>query len=424
MTSAHVLPATDRRPTVRLPRSAAFWLLGATLLAFMFAAGAPSPLYVVYQARWGFSATTLTTVFAVYAVALLLALVTVGALSDHIGRRPVLIGALLVETVAMIVFITVGDVSWLLVARAVQGFATGAATGTISAYLVDLAPADNPKLGPVVNSTSPTLGLAAGAVGSGVLVQYAPHPTTLVFVILAIAFAALAAGVVLMPETVTRKEGALASLRPRVGVPQRIRPRFLVALPSLVATWALGGLYLSLGPSLAASVLHLRSHLIGGLVVAALAGTGSLASFVFRERQPRNLMLGGSVTLAAGVAVTLPALALTSTVLFFAGAVLSGVGFGTSFVGAFRTLAGLARPDERAELFAALYLVSYLAFSLPAIVAGFATTRVGLTTTATGYGIVVLALAFGALGGLLLHERVSRRAPAVTCPSVLATQEG
>ncbi|HVV24684.1 MAG TPA: MFS transporter [Pseudonocardiaceae bacterium] len=422
MTSAHGLPATHRRPTVRLPRPAAFWLLATTLLAFMFAAGAPSPLYVVYQAQWGFSATTLTTVFAVYAVALLIALVTVGALSDHVGRRPVLIAALIIEAAAMIVFIRVGDVSWLLVARAVQGFATGAATGTISAYLVDLAPPGNPKLGPVVNSTSPTLGLAVGALGSGVLVQYAPDPTTLVFVILTVVFVALALGAVLMPETVRRKEGALASLRPRVGVPARIRPRFAVAMPALISTWALGGLYLSLGPSLAAGVLHLRNHLVGGLVVAALCAAGSLSAFLVRDGSPRQLMIAGPVVLFAGVALTLPALAVTSTALFFTGAVVSGVGFGTSFLGAFRSLAGLARPDERAELFAAVYLVSYLAFSLPAIVAGVATTRAGLTATATGYGIVVMALALGAVAGLLVHGRVTRRAVAVTCPCEVATQ--
>ncbi len=412
--------------TSRLPRTAAFWLLGTVLVAFMFAAGAPSPLYVVYQARWGFSAATLTTVFAVYAVALLLALVTVGALSDHVGRRPVLAAALLVEAVSMIVFIRVGDVSWLLAARAVQGLATGAATGTISAYLIDLAPRTNPKLGSLISSTSPTLGLAAGALGAGILVQYAPHPTTLVFVLLTVLFAAGIIGVALMPETVARKEGALASLRPRVGVPHRIRRQFLIAAPSLAATWALGGLYLSLGPSLAASVLHLRSHLIGGLVVAALTGAGALAPVLMRDREPRSAMLTGSIALALGVAITLPALATTDDALFFVGAVVSGFGFGATFFGAFRSLAGQARPEERAELFAAVYLLSYLAFSLPAIAAGIATTSLGLLPTATGYGIAVFALAVAAIIGLLAQRRtatatdtgpaiVTLPAPAVPC---------
>jgi MFS family permease len=396
--------------TRRLPRVAAFWLVAATLVAFMFAAGAPTPLYVVYQAHWGFSATTLTTVFAVYAVALLVALVTVGALSDHVGRRPILLVALLIELAAMIVFVRVGNVGWLLGARAIQGFATGMATGTISAYLVDLAPVRNPKLGPIVNSTTPTLGLAVGGLGSGVLVQFGPHPTTLVFTLLAAVFVAVAAGVAVMPETVQRKEGALASLRPRAGVPARVRPQFLVTLPSLIATWALGGLYLSLGPSLAAGVLHLHSHLIGGLVVFALCGAGSLGSFLMRDREPRTAMFTGTSTLAIGLALSLPALDTVDVPLFFVGAVLSGFGFGTTFLGALRTLAGLARPDERAELFAAVYVVSYLAFSLPAIVAGIATTHLGLTTTATVYGIVVFALAAGAVIALVARDRATRRA--------------
>jgi MFS family permease len=261
---------------------------------------------------------------------------------------------------------------------------------------------------------SPTMGLAVGALGSGVLVQYAPHPTTLVYAVLTVVFVLEIAGVALMPETVIRREGAWASLRPRVGVPQRIRPQFLIATPSLIATWALGGLYLSLGPSLAVGILHLRNHLVGGLVVAALCAAGALASFLFRERAPRQAMITGSVVLALGVAITLPALAITSTPLFFVGAVVSGFGFGSSFFGSFRTLAGLAEPDERAELFAAVYLVSYLAFSIPAIVAGFVTTRLGLATTATGYGIAVLALALAAVTGLLVQERKARRTVVVT----------
>jgi MFS family permease len=411
MTSATGLSPTGRH-TARIPRAAAFWLVGSTLLAFMFAAGAPSPLYVVYQSKWGFSATTLTTVFAVYAVALLLALVTVGALSDHLGRRPVLMAALCTDFAAMILFVLARDVGWLLAARAVQGFATGAATGTISAYLIDLQPERDPKLGALVNSTAPTVGLAAGALGAGVLVQYAPAPTTLVFVLLAVVFVAALVTVALMPETVDRKHGALASLRPRVGVPRHIRPQFLVVVPGLIATWALGGLYLSLGPSLAAGILGQHNHLVGGLVVFALTGAGSLGSILLRDAAPRRVMIGGSLVLAAGVVVSLVALAAPSTPLFFLGTVLAGLGFGSTFLGAFRTLAGLARPDERAELFAAVYMVSYLAFSLPAIAAGIAVTSLGLAHTATVYGTVVMVLALGATVGLLLQKPRPERA----CP--------
>jgi MFS family permease len=167
-------------------------------------------------------------------------------------------------------------------------------------------------------------------------------------------------------------------------------------------------------------VLHLRNHLVGGLVVASLCAAGALASFLFRERPPRQAMITGSLVLALGVVITLPALAITSTPLFFAGAVVSGFGFGSSFFGAFRTLASLARPDERAELFAAVYLTSYLAFSMPAIVAGIVTTKLGLATTATGYGIAVFVLALAAVTGLIVQGRTARRTVVVT---TIATSE-
>jgi predicted MFS family arabinose efflux permease len=401
--------------SARLPRGAGFWVLGATLLTFMFAASAPSPLYVVYQATWGFSATTLTTVFAVYAVALLVALLTVGGLSDHLGRRPVLLAALAAEAVAMILFATASGVGWLVLARAVQGLATGAATGAISAGLVDLQPAGNPKLGSLVNSAAPTLGLAAGALGSGLLVQYAPAPTTLVFLLLLVLFALAAAAAWFLPDTAPRRPGALASLRPQVHVPRPARRAFLLVTPSLVATWALGGLYLSLGPSLAAGPLHVHNHLVGGLVIGLLCLTGAIGSVLLREQPVNRVLLVGAAGLVLGVAAVLLAVAVTSLPLFLVGTVLAGFGFGVAFLGALRTVGGLVGASDRAGLFAALYVVSYLAFSVPAIAAGVAVTQVGLAPTAVGYGVVVVVLsALSALAPLALGRRAAQPQPTPT----------
>jgi MFS family permease len=399
--------ARSERRTVPVPRTVGFWLLAVALLTLMFAAAAPSPLYVVYQSRWGFSPVTLTLIFAVYAFALLAALVTVGGISDNVGRRPVLVAGLLAEATSMLVFLSARSVAWLIAARIVQGLATGALSGTFSAGLVDLQPPGRPQLAALLNSAVATVGLAAGALGTGLLLQYAPAPTTLVFAVLAGAFVLLAAAITVLPETAPRRPGAIASLRPRIAVPRAVRGRFLAATPTLVATWAMGGLYLSLGPSLAMGVLHLRDHVTGGLVVATLTGFGAVASIVVREREPRPVMLGGSLVLAAGTVLALLALAVVNTPLFFAGTAVAGLGFGSAFLGAFRSLVQAAPPEERAELFAAVFVVAYLAFSLPAIVAGLYVPRVGLRDTAAGYGIGVLALALCAV----LPSLVRRREP-------------
>ncbi|GAA4556251.1 MFS transporter [Planotetraspora kaengkrachanensis] len=384
-------PPSTGRAGWRIPRRAGFWLVGGTLLAFMAASSTPSPLYVVYQQRWHFSAAVLTAVFAVYVLALLIALLTVGGISDHVGRRPVLATALLAEAAAMVVFMAADGVGLLLLARILQGLATGAAAGAISAAVVDLQP--GPRQGALTNSVAPTVGLAVGALGAGLLLQYAPAPTTLPFALLAVVFVILAAAVAFLPETVSRRPGALSSLRPRASVPPQARRAFLTAVPCLVATWAMGGLYLSLGGSVTASVLHVSNHLVGGLVVTTLTGAGAVASVVVRDMDPRRVMTAGSASLAIGTALTMTAIALESAPLFFVGTAVAGSGFGAAFLGAFRSLAQLAEPAERAELFASIYVVSYLAFSVPAVLAGLAVPSAGLHDTATAYGALVLVLA-------------------------------
>ena len=132
-TTSHLaVDRTGARRLVRtLPRAAAFWLVAATVTTLLAASSAPSPLYAVYQAEFGFSSATLTAIFAVYVLALLMSLLTVGRLSDFVGRRPVLAVALVVQAAAMAVFLAADGVTALFVARVVQGMATGAAIGVL-----------------------------------------------------------------------------------------------------------------------------------------------------------------------------------------------------------------------------------------------------------------------------------------------------
>ncbi|MGW1542102.1 MFS transporter [Streptomyces sp. NPDC002309] len=405
-------------PARRAPRAVGFWLLAATLLAVLAASAAPSPLYVVYQDRWGFSPTALTAIFAIYVVALLVSLLTVGGLSDHIGRRPVLAAALVVEAASMVVFLTADGVGPLLVARTLQGFATGAATGALSAGLLDLQPSPASALGPLLNSVAPAAGLAAGALGTGLLVQYAPAPTTLVFALFTVLFVLLAAAMLVLPEPVARRGGAWASLRPRVSVPPHARGAFLAAAPALIATWALGGLYLALGPSLTTEVLHVGSRLVGGLVVTTLFGAGATASLLVHGVTPRRVIVVGSMALATGTGVGLLALAASSAPLFFLATALAGAGFGSTFLSAFRALAALAGPTERAKLIASVYVVSYLALSVPAVLAGLAVPSLGLSTTTTIYGAGVVALAL-----LTAASTVFVRRPSAAHSVILASSD-
>src|SRR5882757_9863540 len=194
----------------------------AAAITFSATGAAPTPLYYQYQQHFGLTPFMVTVIFAAYVLCLLLALLTVGSLSDYIGRRPAILGALAMNIVAMLIFMTAGSAVALIVARAVQGFATGFAVTTLGATILDTGR----ERAPVLNSVTAFAGLAAGTLGAGVLVTYAPAPEQLVFVVLLI-FSVLEAAILwFMPETANTKPGALASLWPRVHVPRVARATF------------------------------------------------------------------------------------------------------------------------------------------------------------------------------------------------------
>jgi MFS family permease len=393
-----VTAPAHRGRRLRLPTTPTFYLLVSIVVSLLAGSSAPTPLYSTYQSEWGFSPMTITVVFGIYAVAVLVALLIAGTLSDHVGRRPVLLVSLVLQAAVMVIFATAGGVPALLVARVVQGLSTGAAVGAVGAGMLDL---DKAK-GTIANAVAPVTGTATGALLSGLLVQFLPAPTHVVYLVLLAIFIVQALGVTLMSETSTSIPGALASLRPHFGVPPVVRRPVLVAIPALVAVWALGGFYASLGPDLVRHVVGSSSPVLGGAALFVLAGFSALTVLVLRTTPPRPVMLLGTLALIAGVGITLMGVALTSGVLFFIGSAVGGVGFGAGFQGAIRTVLPLAAPHERSGVLSTIWVVSYLALGLPAIVAGFLVVHGGgFLPTTWEYGIAVMVLAAVALAGLM-----------------------
>nr|WP_314565278.1 MFS transporter [uncultured Pseudomonas sp.] len=382
--------------------------LAITLLTFLAASSAPTPLYHLYQEGLHFSAGMLTLIFGVYALSLLAALLTVGSLSDHLGRKPVIFAALILNMLAMLLFINEGSVAWLIAARTLQGFATGMATAVLGAALLDT----DRQQGPLVNSVAPLLGMACGAMGSSLLVEFAPLPTQAIYCALFVLMLLQAVYLWRLPETVSRIPGALASLRPTLHVPPQARRALWLSLPVDVAVWAMGGFYLSLAPSLVRAATGSTSNLIGGGLVAVLTLSGALMIFTLRNRQADKVLRLGAGLLAVGVALILTAVHSASLPLFFIATLVAGSGFGAGFLGALRSVVPLALPHERAGLMSAFYVLSYLAFCLPSLLAGNLIRSVGLIVTTDGYGAVLILLSLGALVGLLLQD--SARAKATT----------
>src|ERR1700745_105526 len=376
----------------RLSGRPAVFVLASLIVALLASSAAPTPLYAIYQAQWHFPPLPTTVVFGVYALAVLASLLTLGKLSDHVGRRPVLLTALAVHAGSLVIFATASGVPALLGARVVQGLSTGAALGAIGAAMLDM----DRELGTFANAVAPGMGSATGAILSALAVRFLPDPTHLIYLALIGVLTLQAIAIAAMRETVSPAPGALASLRPEITLPRALRGPVLTAVPVLFAARAHG--------------------VLGSLSWCGLAGSAVVAIIALRRAAAQTVMLAGIAALITGVAVTVLAVSLDSTAVFFAGSAIAGAGFGSGFQGGIRMVVPLAAAHQRAGLVSLLYVVSYLGLGVPAVLAGFGVVHGGgLINTARYYGAAVIALAALALFGLI-KNRPGRTAEPASAP--------
>jgi MFS family permease len=383
-------------PPARHPLSgrAAYLLAAGTIGLALFASGIPSPLYGTYSALWGFDAVVLTLVYATYAFGVLATLLLAGRLSDQVGRRPVLILALATLAVATVPFMLADSVVWLFVARGIQGLATGLALSAASAALLDLHPDRDPVAVSLANGVASMVGLGTGVIVSAAMVQYLPAPRVLPYVLMLILFLAFLVGAWRLREPVEVAPGARFRLTPqRPSVAPEARRPFVLAALAVLSSWSIGGLFLSLGPELAALVYNSDAHLVGGLGFFLLALSGALSQILFGRLAPWRAAALGSLVLAIGMGTVVAAAATTSAVLFTLGALITGAGFGVAFLGGLRSLSSAIPPEHRAGTMSAFYLVAYGSLSIPAVLAGIVVEPLGVPETFEIFGSAIILVA-------------------------------
>jgi Major Facilitator Superfamily len=310
-------------------------------------------------------------------------------------------------------FIAANSVSVLIAARVLSGLATGCAVSALSAYLTELADGRRVALAPVVASLAGYVGLAVGALGASVLIQYAPSPLRLVYWAVLVLLVVSALSVVAMRETGEKRPGTLASLEPIIAIPSQARTTFATALAPVIDLWALSGFYLSLGPGLLTGIVGSRNLMWGGAVIVACWGSAAISGSVSRRLSSQTETLFGCTGLLLGVVLTFVAVATSTAAVFLIGCVVAGVGLGPTWLGSFRAISVLASASERAGTVAAIYIVSYTAFSIPIVIAGVATTRFGIHPVALVYSAVIAVLAaIGVVAELPAYRENRRRAQA------------
>jgi predicted MFS family arabinose efflux permease len=389
MNSAPAAAALRRRT---LPASVAYAVAAYIIGVGFFASLTPSPLYGSYSALWHFSPLTLTLVYATYAFGLLATLVFAGSVSDDVGRRPVLLVSLAALMVSTALFFFASSVAWLFVARGLQGLATGAAISSASAALLDLHPRRDAWGVGLTNAVSSSAGIALGILVVSALVELAPSPRMLPYVVLLGLLAIAFAGVYWMPEPITDRRGMRLTVQ-RLHVPASVRGPFVLAGLTALSSWSLGSLFFSLGPQLGARLFESTSAVLAGIGIVALGGAAALSQLLLGRTPNWLAACLGSVALAVGVILIVVATAAESSAVYLLGSAVCGVGFGIGFLGGLRALVVAIPAEHRASVMSAFYIVAYASLSVPAVLAGLVIGDLGLQTTFEAFGVIVMVIA-------------------------------
>ncbi|PZS10077.1 MAG: MFS transporter [Acidimicrobiales bacterium] len=389
LTDSPLLSVATRRA---LAPNVAYALMASVIGLALFASGTPSPLYSMYRELWGFSPLVLTLIYAIYALGVLTSLILAGRISDEVGRRPVLLVALGTLMGTTVLFMLADSVTWLFIARALQGLATGLALGAAGAALLDLHPRRDPAGVGLTNGVASAGGIGLGVLTSAVFLELLPAPLVLPYVALLVLFAIAFSGTLLMPEPVSNRS-RLRLTPQRPSVPPKTRRAFMLAALAITSSWSIGGLLLALGPQLAASLFHTNDHLVAGINIFALTGAAAVGQLAFRHAAPWAGAAAGSLALATGMVTLVVATAADSGALSLVGVLIGGTGFGVAFLGALRVLSAAIPPERRGAVMSAFYIVGYAALSVPAILAGALVTPLGLQLTFEIFGSAVAALA-------------------------------
>ncbi|TFV59998.1 MFS transporter [Mycobacterium sp. PS03-16] len=369
--------------------------------------GLPAPLYSIYEANWHLSPLATTIVFAVYAIAALAAVLISGKISDIVGRKPVLLGALAALVVGLGVFLIADNMALLLVARTIHGAAVGSIVVAGAAALLDLRPDHGVRSGQL-SGASFNIGMTVAIIGSALLAQYAPHPLRTPYAVVAVICLVVGAGVLALREPHTaRTRGPIRIARP--AVPQEIRGDFWFSALGAMASWSVLGVLLSLYPSLAARQTHIDNLVFGGAVVGTTAFAAALAQLATTRVPARYSAVIGDVGMAASLLLTIPVLLTHQWQLVFVAAALLGVTFGLGFGGSLRHLSDVVPAGRRGETMSAFYLLAYSAMAVPTLVAGWAATQWDLAAVFPWFAGTVAAACLGAAGAGLRSMRASAR---------------
>jgi MFS family permease len=367
-------------------------MLGTTL---------PTPLYPIYQQRFGFSPLLITIIFAVYAISVIAGLLLFGRLSDVMGRKWVLFAGIVLSGLSAVVFANAAGLTAILIGRVLSGLSAAIFTGSATAAMLDLSPQDRRQRATALAVAANLGGLGVGQILAGVLAQVAPRPLQLAFIVDAVLVVVAAIAILLIPETVTDRR--LRWVFQRMTVPHQVRAVFIPAAIGGFCGFAVFGVYGSVVPSFVARQLRLPNHALLGALLFVLLLFSVVGQVAVSRLQQRVALPLGSLGLILGALALALAVLLNAFWPLLISVVMLGVGQGLvvgSGLGAINTRAPEA---QRGEVASAYFIILYIGLAIPVVAVGVATQLLGPRAAALLLAAATTLVVGAVLGWLLVR---------------------
>ncbi|WP_130618884.1 MFS transporter [Dyella amyloliquefaciens] len=373
-------------PVIIVAASLAVMFIGATL---------PAPLYPLYRQRFGFSEVTLTLVYSVYVVGNLGALFFFARLSDQIGRKVTAWPAIGIGMLSAAAFGFAGGTTWLFVARALSGFATGLTSSTLTAWIAELQSRGRGNAGAVTASVANFSGLAIGPLIGGLPAQLALQPLRLPFAVYFAALLVVAIALLRVRETVKapKRQLAAVSLRPRLGVPRELIAAFTAPAVTAFVTFAVIGFYAALIPGVLSDALKETRPLVSGGVLFLLFTVAAVAVIATRGMASRTAMLTGLALFPLAVALLIMAEHMHRLSLLLAASALTGGAASLGYRGSLAVVNRIAPEERRGEVVSTYLIVMFSGNSLPVIGIGLLSAQTGPASAHAAFAGLIILLA-------------------------------
>jgi predicted MFS family arabinose efflux permease len=348
------------------------WLgAGAALAAVGWGANQFVPLIVLYSRRLGLSPAVVDAMFGLYALGLVPALLAGGRLSDRIGRRRVVLPALLVSFLATGLLMAGGHQPlWLFAGRFLAGVASGLAFGTGAAWVKELsADAGDAAAGARRSTIAMTTGFAGGPLVAGVCAQWLPAPTVTAYAPHLVVLIAATAAMWRTPDSVRTGRKNVTEASPSRGL---VRHFLLVVLP--FAPWVFGTAAIALAylPALVADRVGNQAVLFSAFVTGMTALAGIAAQPLARVARPLRVgrLLPASMTLVLlGFGCAVWAARTLSPLLVLLAAVVLGIAYGVTQFAGLAEVQQIADPRSLGTATAMYQVLSYIGFAFPFLMA-------------------------------------------------------